>query len=166
MEFTALDVRRMKKEIVSYRQKIQDCKQKADDAEELEECSDKIGKELQADWVDAEVTVEVNENDIDAANAIIPSLEQRIPIKEVEEELTEWLLQRGTRTVDRGIFLNRKLLQLMEAEEKRKEQLRFFTQLKHDSMEEVQEWQTEMESIFRRRVRQFPVILAEKFLNS
>ena len=158
-----MDIRRVKMEIVSYRQKIQDCKEKADEAERLEERYDKIGKELQEDLVDAEVTLEVTENDIAAANAIIPSLEQMDPIEEVKERLIEWLLQGGTRKVERGLFLNRKLRQLLETEQRRKKHLSYFTQLKQDSMEEVQEWETEMVSILERKVKQFPVILAGNF---
>ena len=103
-------------EIVACRQEIQECKEKAEEAERMEERFDRIGKELQEDWVDAEVTLQVTENDIDAANAIIPSLEQMSPIEEVKEELMEWLLQGGARTVERGLYLNRKLMHLLQTE--------------------------------------------------
>ena len=85
----------MKRKIVACREELRMCEERAQEAENMEARADRNGLQLQIDWQDAELDLQVTQDDLDAAEFIIPSLERMNPVEDVKAELLEMLLQGG-----------------------------------------------------------------------
>ena len=151
---------RVKRKIVACREELRMCEERAQEAENMEARADRNGLQLQIDWQDAELDLQVTQDDLDAAEFIIPSLERMNPVEDVKAELLEMLLQGGARwsQVEAGRHLNMLLVSLLQRERRKEKHLIYFRELKQESLVDVAKLKSEMSILYKNRVSKVSVM--------
>ena len=161
---------RLKGEIAACKEELIVCEKLAQHSEDIEARADSNGLQLQTDWQDAKLELQVAENDLCATEAIIPSLENITPVEDVRGELLEALHQGDGgarwRHFTAGRHLHILLLSLLQngsvrqdwgnvvaGRIRRKEQhLQYFKKMRQESLMDIARLKEEMTILSRNRV--------------
>ena len=135
-------------------EKIVVCEALAQHSEDLEVSAEESGQQYQVDREQADLELEVAENEQYSAAVIIPMLEDITPVRDVGEELLEALLQGGGAVMERQLTANNPLMQdwggnLNVRVTRREEQLEFFRQMWGESLLDILRLREEVATLSR-----------------
>ena len=161
---------RLRLEIAACQEKLIVCEKLAQNSEDMEAGADRSGHQYQLDKEQADLELQVAEQDHYASGAIIPLLESITPVEDVRGEILEALHQ-GDGAAKWGHFtagrhLSILLLTLLQNSSvgqdwgnivtgriKRKEQhLQYFRQMREESLMDISRLKEEMAILSRNRV--------------